>query len=124
MAINHCPLCLEKPRKIDQLTEEVAGLKQKLRCRERQAAEGFFGSSTPSAQVPVKANTPPREPKPKGARPGRQGSGRKRFTDFCGEQVVEAAAEHAICPERGGTLQDTRGETPATFSFEPQVPND
>ena len=33
--------------------------------------EGFFGSSTPAAQVPVKANAPPREQKPKGARPRR-----------------------------------------------------
>ena len=39
MAFNNCPLCLEKQREIDRLTEEVERLKRKLRYQERQAAE-------------------------------------------------------------------------------------
>jgi len=106
MAINDCPHCLEKPREIDRLTEEVERLKRKLRYQERKAAEGFFGSSTPSAQVPVKANTaPPREPKPKGARPGHPGNGRKSFAAGEADQV-EVAAEDEHGPECGGPLRD------------------
>lgn len=111
MAVNDCPLCQEKQRKIDQLTEEVERLRQKLRYKERKAAAGFFGSSTPSAQLPVKANTPPpREAKPKGARPGHRGRGRKSFEEADADQVVEAPAEHERCPECGGQLQDKGDE--------------
>jgi hypothetical protein len=67
MAINGCAECLKKQREIDRLTEELQRLKQKLRYQERQATEGFFGSATPSAQLPVKPNTqPPKAPKGKG----------------------------------------------------------
>ena len=54
-----CERCLEKQRRIDQLLEENQRLKAQLRYRERQATEGFFGSSTPSARRPVKANSAP-----------------------------------------------------------------
>jgi hypothetical protein len=64
--------------KIEQLQEEIVQLKAKLRYRQRKADEGFFGSSTPSSKVPVKANTPDKESKPTGARPGHKGFGRKR----------------------------------------------
>jgi len=119
MAINNCPLCLEKQREIDRLSEEVERLKRKLRYQERKAGEGFFGSSTPSAQVPVKANAPPREPKPKGARPGHKGRGRKRFDLAAAEQVVEVAAEHPICPECGGPLQDKGHEERSVLEAPP-----
>jgi hypothetical protein len=56
MGVNFCPGCFEKQRRIDQLEEEVRSLKQKLRYRERQAQEGAFGSSTPSARRPFKTN--------------------------------------------------------------------
>jgi len=55
--INDCPLCLEKQREIDRLKEENGLLKRQLSYRERKDKEGFFGSSTPSSQQPVKANT-------------------------------------------------------------------
>ena len=56
--MNDCLQCLEKQREIDLLREENTRLKQQLRYRQRQAEQGPFGSSTPSAQLPVKANTP------------------------------------------------------------------
>lgn len=122
MALNNCPLCLEKQRKIDQLTEEVARMKQKLHYQERQAAAGFFGSSTPSAQVPVKANTPPKpEPKPKGARPGHRGWGRKRFP-AAADPVIELEAEHTRCPECGGPLQDKGYEERSVLESPPLPP--
>lgn len=55
--VNNCEGCLEKQRKIDQLLEEVQRLKAKLRYQERKDKEGFFGLSTPSSQLPLKANT-------------------------------------------------------------------
>ena len=55
--INDCPLCLEKQGEIDRLKEENGLLKRQLSYRERKDKEGFFGSSTPSSQQPVKANT-------------------------------------------------------------------
>lgn len=60
MGVNFCPGCFEKQRRIDQLQEEVRSLKQKLRYRQRQAQEGAFGSSTPSARRPfVQGCAPP-----------------------------------------------------------------
>ena len=47
MTINGCAECLKKQREIDQLTEELQRLRQKLRYQERQAMAGFFGSATP-----------------------------------------------------------------------------
>ncbi|MBA2737149.1 MAG: hypothetical protein H0U50_10250 [Pyrinomonadaceae bacterium] len=48
---------MEKQREIDRLREENRQLRQKLNLNERKLKEGFFGSSTSSAQVPVKANS-------------------------------------------------------------------
>ena len=75
--INGCPECLKKQRQIDALQEENQRLKQKLRYQERKAQQGFFGSSTPSSQIPLKPNRTEKEGrKPKGARPGHLGRGR------------------------------------------------
>lgn len=63
---------------IDQLLEEVQRLKAKLRYQERKDQEGFFGSSTPSSQLPLKANTDKENRNHKGgARPGHKGHGRR-----------------------------------------------
>ena len=77
--INTCPLCLEKQREIDRLKEEIVLLRQRLSYRERKDKEGFFGSSTPSSQQPVKANTEDAK-KPRGAKLGHTGFGRKGFS--------------------------------------------
>jgi hypothetical protein len=69
---------LKKQREIDGLKEEIERLRQKLSYEARKEKEGFFGSSTPSAKLPLKANADKdRERKPKGARPGHTGAGRK-----------------------------------------------
>ena len=73
-----CPGCFEKQRKIDQLLEENEQLKQKLRYQERKTKEGLFGSATSSAKIPLKPNQSA-ERKPKGAKPGHKGTGRKGF---------------------------------------------
>jgi transposase len=103
-----CEGCFEKQRRIDQLTEENERLKQALRYQERRDKEGFFGSSTPSSKVPVKANTAPQpEPKPRGAKPGHQGHGRSRFDAITADDVLELEpCEGETCPQCGDVLQD------------------
>lgn len=107
MAINGCTECLKKQREIDRLTEELQRLKQNLRYQARQAQEGFFGSSTPSAKLPVKPSTKLADtPKRRGARPGHQGTGRQAFDEHHAERVVDVAApvgDH--CPDCHAPLE-------------------
>ena len=105
----YCPGCFEKQRKIDQLLEENARLRQNLRYQERKAQEGFFGAATPSSKIPVKGNqNAPR--KPRGAKPGHPGAGRKGFTQSEADQVVHVVPEvDSTCPDCGGELED-KGE--------------
>jgi len=61
MSLTYCPECLRKQQRINELEEEVVQLKARLRYQERTAAEGPFGSSTPSssanpARQPVSEN--------------------------------------------------------------------
>jgi hypothetical protein len=107
MAINGCAECLKKQREIDRLTEEIHGLRQKLRYQGRRAIEGFFGSATPSAKRPVTANTPPaKEPKRKGARPGHLGVGR-----YSGYNKVPCAIQYCYSHLPRG-VQDLEKEFP------------
>ena len=103
-----CEGCFEKQQRIDQLTEENERLKQALNYRQRREKEGFFGSSTPSSQVPVKANTAQaREKKKRGAKSGHKGHGRKRFDEAGADQVVEMEPDRGErCPDCGGVLQN------------------
>ena len=55
MAMIYCKQCLNKQQKINYLEKEISTLKSKLRYQQRIAKEGFFGSSTPSVKMPVKA---------------------------------------------------------------------
>ena len=103
-----CEGCLEKQRRIDQLTEENERLRQALHRQKRQEKEGFFGSSTPSSKVPVKANTAPdTEKKKRGAKIGHPGHGRSVFDATDADEVVETpSAVGETCPKCGGILQD------------------
>ena len=106
--INFCPGCFEKQRKIDALTEEVKRLKARLNYLERKEKEGYFGSSTPSSQVPIKANAP-RESQGRrgGARPGPRGHGRQRFDESGADRIIRVESEVGNrCPRCGGPLED------------------
>lgn len=101
-----CEGCLEKQRRIDQLLEENQRLKAQLRYRQRQATEGFFGSSTPSAQRPVKANSAPaQQGKRGGARPGHRGHGRRVLPAATAARVIDVPVE-PLCPHCGGPLEE------------------
>jgi len=120
MAVNSCPLCLEKQRQIDRLMEENQRLKQKLRYQQRKTQEGFFGSSTPSSKLPVKSNTPEKpEPKPRGARRGHKGAGRPSLDQASARQVVEVEAQCSCCPQCGGPLLDKGHEDRSVLESPP-----
>ena len=101
--LSYCPECLKKQQEIDRLREENARLKDRLRYQERTAREGAFGSSTPSAKIPIKPSAPPTVPgRAGGARPGHRGHGRQRVeTADCVQRVPVGAR----CPDCGGRLQ-------------------
>lgn len=98
---------MKKQQEIDRLQEENARLKARLRYQERTAREGFFGSSTPSAKVPVKTNTAGRGlgTAPGGARPGHKGHGRQAGTPEQADRVI-ALPTLETCPGCGGALQN------------------
>lgn len=101
-----CEGCLEKQRRIDQLLEENTRLKAQLHYRDQKQKEGFFGSSTPSAQRPVKPNTDPDKPSKPGGRPkGHPGQGRKSFDLDQAARVVDVELDVA-CPDCGYPMED------------------
>jgi len=99
---------------IDRLQEEIVRLKARLRHQERTAKEGPFGSSTPSAKIPLKANTPPEGSQRRGgAKPGHRGHGRRRIPD------AEVTRHRSVsgpprCPYCGGPL-DPKGSKARTI---------
>ena len=114
-----CPGCFEKQSQIDQLREENARLKKKLRYEERKAKEGVFGSSTPSSKIHFKGDQTG-ERKAKGAKPGHRGAGRKRFTETEADQIVLVPPEwDTSCPDCGGPLEDKGVEERLVIDSEP-----
>jgi transposase len=104
MSLTYCPECLKKQQRINELEEENAALKSRLRHQERSAAEGPFGSSTPSSKVPIKPSAlPERQARRGGARPGHAGHGRRRVAAPEADRVVETPPP-TRCPKCGGTL--------------------
>jgi len=102
MKLVYCPGCLEKQRRIDELEEEVRRLKAQLRYQQRTAAEGFFGSSTPSSTIPVKPNSlEERQAKRGGAKRGHGGHGRQAV-DAQEVDRVEVMEVEEACPCCGG----------------------
>jgi transposase len=116
----YCKDCFNKQKEIDNLKDEVLRLKQKLRYRGRKDKEGFFGSSTSSAKIPLKANTPDKQGNPKGARAGHQGFGRKKIT------LSEADRVETVyplvgdnCPDCGNPLREKGFDDRMVFDSRP-----
>ena len=99
---------------IDRLQEEIARLKARLRYQERTAKEGPFGSSTPSAKIPLKANAPSENSQRRGgAKPGHSGHGRRTIpSDEVTHQQTVPGPE--CCPYCGGPL-DRKGTKARTI---------
>ncbi len=99
---------------IDKLQEEIVRLKTRLRHQERTAQEGPFGSSTPSAKIPLKANTPLESSQRRGgAKPGHRGHGRRRIPD---DEITRQRSVPGPerCPYCGGPL-DPKGSKARTI---------
>ncbi len=104
MNLTYCPECLKKQQRINELEEELAALKSRSPRRQRTAAEGPFGSSTPSSKVPIKPSAlPERQARRGGAKPGHVGHGRRRVAALEADRVVETPPP-ALCPKCGGML--------------------
>ena len=104
--MTYCKECLSKQQRINDLEEEITSLKTKLRYQERTAKEGFFGSSTPSSRVPVKANSSKEQQRNRGgAKVGHQGHGRASIQQEDADKV-ETIGLSDICPDCGGALED------------------
>ena len=117
-----CQGCWEKQGQIDQLREENQRLKAQLRYRERQAREGVFGSSTPSAQRPVKANSAPEQQGRKGgATRGHPGHGRQVIAAATAARVVDVELD-PVCPQCGGPLEDKGSRPRSVLEIAPPRP--
>jgi len=110
---------LKKQQVIDRLQEEIVRLKAKLRYQQRTAHEGPFGSSTPSAKVPLKANTTPESSHRRGgAQPGHRGHGRRDIPD---QEVTreETVPGPKRCPYCGGPLDPKGSKTRTIIEVDP-----
>ena len=118
--IHYCEDCFNKQQEIDNLKDENQRLKQKLRYRDRKDKEGFFGSSTSSAKIPLKANIPDKESKPKGARIGHKGFGRKKITLSESDRVETIAPLVGDnCPDCGNPLREKGFDERMVFDSRP-----
>lgn len=96
--VNNCESCFEKQRIIDRQFEEIQQLKQKLQVNQRKSKAGFFGSSTPSAQIPVKANSlAENQAKKGGGKIGHLGIGRQIFSRNEADETRLAEVSVDIC---------------------------
>jgi len=120
--MSFCEGCLEKQQKIDQLLEENQRLKSQLRYRQRKKTDGFFGSSTPSAKQPVKANSQAeQQAKSGGAQKGHPGHGRKSIDPAHAAQTIEIPLEQR-CPQCGGALKDKGWRQRSVLEIPPPHP--
>ena len=96
--VNNCESCLEKQRIIDRQFEEIQQLKQKLQVNQRKTKAGFFGSSTPSSQIPLKASSlAENQAKKGGAKIGHVGVGRQIFSKSEADETRFARVLADIC---------------------------
>ena len=117
--MTYCKGCLSKQQKINELEEEIASLKAKLRYQERTAKEGFFGSSTPSSKLPVKPNSSAQQSRnPGGGKPGHKGHGRSSIREQDTDKVEEIHIGNT-CPDCGSILEDKGAKTRAVIDCEP-----
>ena len=87
LGVNSCQRCLDKQREIDRLKQDNQRLRQQLSKQKRKDKAGLFGSSTPSSQLPLKANSKDEAcGRRGGAKPGHMGKGRKKHSQ---EEVDE-----------------------------------
>jgi hypothetical protein len=98
LGVNSCQACLDKQRQIDRLKEEIQSLRIQLSKQKRKDKAGVFGSSTPSSQVPLKANSKDDvSAKRGGAKPGHIGKGRKKHPPDEIDQIRVLSTNSVCC---------------------------
>jgi transposase len=83
--------------RVKRRREENDRLKAQIRYQQRKIDEGYFGSSTPSAQKPFKANTKA-ERNNGGGRGGHRGYGRTTSDEREADEVIVVDTE-PMCPD-------------------------
>ena len=117
--MTYCKQCLEKQQEINELQEELVLLKAKLRYQQRTVKEGFFGSSTPSAKVPVKPNSSAAHKRNRGGgKPGHKGHGRSSIRHEDADKVETIGVDNT-CPDCGGILEEKGSRTRAVIDCQP-----
>lgn len=117
--VNLCDGCLDKQRQIDRLQEENQRLKQKLNLNQRQSRQGFFGSSTPSSQIPVKPTSlAEKQAKKGGAQLGHRGVGRQSFKASEADEQRTAEVSDELCQTCQCHLQRTSANERAVYELE------
>jgi len=117
--MTYCKECLEKQQKINELEEEIACLKDKLRYQERTAQEGFFGSSTPSSKLPVKPNSSTEHQRNRGGgKAGHEGHGRSSICEHDADSI-ETIGLPDTCPDCGTTLERKGSRARAVIDCQP-----
>jgi len=117
----YCEACFEKQLKIEALTDEITRLKAKLKYLERKEQEGYFGSSTPSSKVPLKANAPAENQRKQGGlKKGHPGHGRQGFDESQADHIVQLDSEIGNrCPQCGGPLEHRGTESRSVIDMAP-----
>jgi transposase len=114
----YCEACFEKQLKIEALTDEITRLKAKLKYLERKEQEGYFGSSTPSSKVPLKANAPAENQRKQ--KKGHPGHGRQGFDESEADHIVQLESEIGNrCPQCGGPLEHRGTESRSVIDMAP-----
>lgn len=122
MGVAFCPGCFEKQREIDSLKEEIQRLKALLRYRQEKQKEGFFGSSTPSSQKPVKPNSEEENQAKRGGAPvGHPGHGRKGIDTDKANRMVEIRLK-PFCPDCGQILLNKGFDDRSVLEIPPPKP--
>jgi len=100
--IDYCPDCFEKQQKIDTLEERVKQLEAQLRYRNKKDNQPYFGSSTPSAKLPVKENSAEENRNKKGgAKLGHSGNGRSSIKTKDADEIISLDNADLSCPNCG-----------------------
>jgi transposase len=117
--MTYCRGCLKKLQKINELEQEIAYLKDKLRRQRPTAQEGFFGSSTPSSKMPVKPNTSTEHQRNRGGgKPGHKGHGRSSICEQDADSVERVSVDN-VCPDCGSDLEEKGVRTRAVIDCQP-----
>lgn len=114
-----CKNCVDRQLKIDELQKEIERLQEIIKTNKRKEKEGYFGSSTPSSQIPLKTNSNEENQNRKGgAIAGHKGKGRRVILGNDVE-TIETCLPDNKCPECGENLENKGWKDRGVIDGEP-----